>query len=90
MDDELIVLGNTQPDWHGNLYSSFRYGPFTLSGLLAHQQGGDIFDFTLNYTVGRGVHDWTANRGTSFVYPGIRESTGQPNDIEIVRDEKYF
>ena len=63
MDDELIVLGNTQPDWHGNLYSSFRYGPFTVSGLLAHQQGGDIFDFTLNYTVGRGVHDWTAKPG---------------------------
>lgn len=90
MDDELIVLGKTQPDWFGNVYSSFRYGPFTLSGLLTHQQGGDIFDFTLNYTVGRGVHKWTLDRGTTFVYPGIRASTGQPNDIEIVRDENYF
>ena len=90
MDDQLIVLGNVQPDWLGNLYTSFRYGPFRLSGLINHVQGGDVFNFTLNYTVGRGVHNWTLERGSTFVYPGIRKSTGQPNDIEIVKDENYF
>ena len=90
MDDQLIVLGNVQPDWLGNLYTSFRYGPFRLSGLINHVQGGDVFNFTLNYTVGRGVHNWTLDRGSTFVYSGIRKSTGQPNDIEIVKDENYF
>jgi len=90
MDDELMVLGNTQPDWHANLYTSFQYGPFTLSGLLNRVQGGDIFDFTLNYTVGRGVHDWTMDRYDTFIYPGIRESTGQANDIVITKDRDYY
>jgi outer membrane receptor protein involved in Fe transport len=90
MDDELIVLGNTQPDWLGNLYSSYRYGPLTLSGLLSTVQGGDIFNFTLNYTVGRGVHDWTLDRGAQFVYEGVRASDGQPNDIVVTKDENYF
>jgi TonB-linked SusC/RagA family outer membrane protein len=90
MDDELIVLGETQPDWLGNLYSSLTIGPFTASGLVSRVQGGDIFNFTLNYTVGRGVHDWTLGRGSSFVYEGVKESTGEPNDIEVVRDENYY
>lgn len=99
MDDELMVLGETQPDWLGNVYSSFRYGPFTMSGLLSTVQGGDIFNFTLNYTVGRGVHDWTLDRGSKFVYDGVKQSScsndpvpscDTPNDIEITRDENYY
>jgi hypothetical protein len=90
LDDELQVLGNTQPDWLGNLYTSLRYGPFTLSGLLSTVQGGDIFNFRLNYTLGRGVHAWTQGRGSTFVYPGVKKSNGQANDIEITRDENYY
>lgn len=90
MDDELIVLGETQPDWLGNMYSSLTVGPFTASGLVSRVQGGDIFNLTLNYTVNRGVHDWTLDRGTRFVYEGVKQSNGQPNDIEVVRDENYY
>jgi hypothetical protein len=90
MDDELIVLGETQPNWLGNIYSSLTLGPFTASGLVSRVQGGDIFNFTLNYTVGRGVHDWTLGRGSSFVYEGVKQSNGQPNDIVVVRDENYY
>ncbi|MEX1183411.1 MAG: SusC/RagA family TonB-linked outer membrane protein [Gemmatimonadota bacterium] len=90
MHDTPMTLGETQPDWLGNIYSSFRLGPFTASGLVSRVQGGDIFNFRLNYTVGRGVHVWTEDRGSSFVYDGVLESTGQPNNIEIVRDENFY
>lgn len=90
LHDELLPLGNMQPDWLGNLYSSFSYGPFTVSGLVNRVQGGDIFNFTLNYTVGRGVHDWTLNRGTTKIYEGVKASTGEPNDIVVTRDENYY
>ena len=90
MDDELIVLGETQPNWLGNVYSSLTIGPFTGSGLVSRVQGGDIFNLTLNYTVGRGVHDWTLDRGTTFVYEGVKASDGSPNNIEVVRDENYY
>lgn len=101
MDDELRVLGNSQADWLGNLSTSFTYGPFTVSGLLSRVQGGDIFNFTLNYTIGRGVHAFTEERGTSYTYAGVKASTantdengnltgGEANDIEIIRDENYY
>jgi TonB-linked SusC/RagA family outer membrane protein len=90
MDDELIVLGETQPDWLGNLYSSLTLGPFTASGLISRVQGGDIFNFTLNYTVPIGVHEWTIDRSSHFVYEGVKESDGAPNDIEVARDENYY
>jgi outer membrane receptor protein involved in Fe transport len=90
MDDERLVLGNIQARWLGNLYTSFRYGPFTLSGLVSTVQGGDIMNLTLNYTIGRGFHDYTMERGSTIVYPGVKESNGQTNDIEIVRDENYY
>lgn len=90
MADTLMVLGETQPHWLGNVYSSFRYGPFTLSGIVSTVQGGDVFNFTLNYTVGRGVQSWTLGRGSSFVYPGVKESDGSPNDITVTRDRNYY
>ncbi|MEX1183413.1 MAG: SusC/RagA family TonB-linked outer membrane protein [Gemmatimonadota bacterium] len=90
MDDELKVLGETQPDWIGNVYSQLRYGPFQVGGLVSRVQGGQIFNFTLNYTVNRGVHDWTLDRGSSFIYEGVKASNGQPNDIVTVRDEEYY
>jgi hypothetical protein len=53
-------------------------------------QGGDVFTFTDNYTVGRGVTSWSLNRGTTFVYPGVKQSDGSPNDITITRDRDYY
>ncbi len=90
MADTLMVLGETQPHWLGSIYSSFQYGPFTLAGMISTVQGGDVFDFTLNYTVGRGVHSWTMNRGSTFVYPGVKASDGSLNDIVVTRDENYY
>ncbi|MEX2531888.1 MAG: SusC/RagA family TonB-linked outer membrane protein [Gemmatimonadota bacterium] len=90
LHDDMRVVGNAQPDWLGNLGSSFTYGPLTLSGLLSRVQGGEILNFTLNYVIGRGAHDWTLDRGTRFVEPGVKASNGQPNDIEILRDENYY
>ncbi|MGH7574737.1 MAG: SusC/RagA family TonB-linked outer membrane protein, partial [Longimicrobiales bacterium] len=34
LDENLLVIGNSQPDWLGNLSTAFTYGPFTVSGLL--------------------------------------------------------
>ena len=82
--------GTSRARWLGNMYTSFRYGPFTVSGLVSTVQGGDIMNLTLNYTIGRGVHNITDERGSTIVYPGVKESTGQTNDIQIVWDENYY
>ncbi len=91
LTDQPIVLGSMDPNWLGNIYSSFQYGPFTLSGVVSTVQGGQGLDFTLNYTIGRGVSSLSLNRGTSFVYPGVLASNhSQANNITITRDQNYY
>ncbi len=89
-DDQLKVIGTTQPDWTGNLYNAFSYGPFTLSGLVTMSRGGQVLDFDLNYTVYQGTAGVTANRGTWYTYKGIVASTGQPNTQKVLRDQAYY
>lgn len=89
-DDEQKVIGDTQPDWLGNLYSSFNAGPLTLSALLSTVQGGDILNFDLNYTVSTGIAKITELRGTEYVYEGVNVNTGEPNTKVITRDQEYW
>lgn len=89
-DDQQKVIGNTQPDWMGNLSTSFQSGPFTISALLNTVQGGDILNFDLNYTVNLGIAKITELRGTEYVYEGVNVNTGEPNTVKIIRDQDYW
>lgn len=96
------TIGNIQPDWQGNLRSTFRYKGFSLSGLLDVQQGGDILNFDLNYSIGYGMAEITETRGTQmtdpdaegyvepYVWSGVKASNGEPNDIKLVRDQDFW
>jgi hypothetical protein len=56
-----------------------------------YQKGGDIYATTVGALVGRGlVEDTDFDRTQSIVLPGIRQSTGQPNDIQTTATEAYF
>ncbi|MCH2194137.1 MAG: SusC/RagA family TonB-linked outer membrane protein, partial [Kordia sp.] len=56
-----------------------------------YQQGGDIYATTVGALVGRGlVEDTDFDRTQSIVLPGVRQSTGQPNDIQLTATEAYF
>ncbi len=83
-------IGNVQPDWLANFRTSFNYRGIGLSGLIDIRQGGDILNMDLYYTTFYGTAAHTANRGTTYVYDGIVESTGQPNEQEITRDQAYY
>lgn len=89
-DDRLKVIGSTEADWMGNLYSSFQYGPVALSGVLTTRQGGQILNFDLNYTVNRGIASVTEARNSPYVYKGLNVNTRQPNTVEIIRDRDYW
>ncbi len=89
-DDQLKVIGTTQPDWTGNVYTAFTYGPFTVSGLITARHGGQVLNFDLNYTVYQGTAGVTAKRNTWYTYKGIVASTGQPNTKKIYRDQSYW
>ncbi len=89
-DDRLKVIGTTEADWLGNLYTAFQYGPVSVSGLVTTRQGGQILNFDLNYTVARGIASVTEARNTPYVYKGLNETTRQPNTVEIIRDQEYW
>jgi TonB-linked SusC/RagA family outer membrane protein len=90
IDSELGAIGNVLPDWLANVRSTIRYKGLELSALLDIREGGDIMNMDLFYTTFYGTAAHTANRGTMFIVPGVNATTGQPNDIEIVRDGLYY
>ncbi|HKK45038.1 MAG TPA: SusC/RagA family TonB-linked outer membrane protein [Balneolaceae bacterium] len=100
--DQQKTIGNIQPDWQGNLRTTFHYKGFSLSGLFDVQQGGDILNFDLNYTIRYGMAKITEQRGTQmtdpnkkgyikpYVWDGVKKSNGEPNDIKLLRDEDFW
>lgn len=87
---ELGPIGNVSPDWTGNLRTTFSYRGIGLSALLDKRQGGDILNFDQFYSTFYGTHKVTADRGSTYVFDGVNAETGEPNDIEIVRDQAFY
>lgn len=83
-------IGNIQPDWLGNLRTSFNYKGFGLTALVNVQQGGDILNFDKNYTIASGYAEITENRYDQYVWPGVDADTGEPNTIEVTRDMEFW
>jgi outer membrane receptor protein involved in Fe transport len=90
LDDELKVLGETQIDWHGSLNTSFRFRNFAVSTLIERRQGGDMLNFELQYTIPPGQAKLTENRGDTYVFEGVNQTTGQPNTVELERTEAFW
>ncbi len=87
---ETGAIGNVQPDWTGNLRTTFNYKGISLSALLDKRQGGDILNFDLYYSIYYGTAQITENRGSTYIYEGVNVNTGLPNDVEITRDQDYY
>ncbi|MDT8414851.1 MAG: SusC/RagA family TonB-linked outer membrane protein [Flavobacteriaceae bacterium] len=85
-----FVIGDPNPDWILNISNSFSYKGFTLSSLINYTHGGDIYSQTIATLLGRGLIQETANRRETFVLPGVQQSTGQPNTVQINNSGFYF
>lgn len=44
---ELVPIGNTEPDWQGNITSSFNYKGFGVNLAFGYQFGGQVYNQTL-------------------------------------------
>lgn len=85
----LPIIGNPNPDWTANISNTFSYKNLSLSFLLNHVQGGDIYSNTISVLVGRGLVEDTVDRDASFVLPGVGPD-GNPNNIQINNSDYYF
>ena len=82
------IIGDPNPDYVMNINNSMSYKNFTFSFLLSHTKGGDIATTTVATLLGRGLIN--GDRNKTFILPGILESTGQPNTLQINNSQYYF
>lgn len=83
-------IGNVTPDYTANLRTSFNYKGIAFSALFDTKQGNDILNFNYWDMALNGTAEVTEDRGSTFVFPGVNENTGQPNTQEIVKDQDYY
>lgn len=90
-DPENGVIGDPNPDWFSTVNTGLTWKNWTFNMQWEYQQGGDIYATTIGALVGRGlVEDTDFDRTQSIVLPGVRQATGQPNDIQLTATEAYF
>ena len=79
-DDNIRVIADPNPDWTGNLRSTFTFGKASVSGLLDIRKGGDIVNGTRGALYSYGTHRDTENRAVC---------TG-PNNADCTGNEQAF
>ena len=90
-DPENRFIADPNPDWFMTIGTSIRFKAFTMSMQWEYQNGGDIVSATIGAIGGRGLSQETDfDRTQSVILPGVRQSTGQPNDIQLTATEAYF
>ena len=85
------IIGDPNPDWFTTVNTGLTWKNLSFNMQWEYQKGGDILATTVGALVGRGlVEDTDFDRTQSIVLPGVRQSTGQPNDIQVTSTEAYF
>lgn len=82
------IIGNPNPDYVMNFINSLSYKNFNLNFQVSHTAGGDIYSSTIATLFGRGLIG--EDRKNTFILPGVQDSTGQPNQVQINNSSYYF
>ena len=89
-NNELIKLGNYNPDFTLGWNNSFSYKDWTASFLFDWRQGGEIVSRTRALGNVGGQLAETANRpDAGIVAQGVNINTGQPNTIAVSAESYY-
>ncbi|MBC9930739.1 SusC/RagA family TonB-linked outer membrane protein [Chitinophaga qingshengii] len=88
--DGTAPIGYVTPKWLGGITSTFTWKALTFSFVLDHKHGGDILNLDNHYLLFYGTPKVTENRGTSYVFPGIIESSKKPNTTAVPLDQSYY
>lgn len=97
--NELVVLGDPNPDWVGSWINGFSYKGFNLNVMMEYRHRGAIYASTVTATLARGVtKDPVADRELTFIMPGVRQDGNNadgtpryiPNDYQISASDYFF
>jgi TonB-linked SusC/RagA family outer membrane protein len=75
-DPNIRVIADPNPDWTGNVRTSFRYKKATISGLLDIRRGGQIINGTRGALYSYGTHKDTEGRAVCVSQAGALACTG--------------
>jgi TonB-linked SusC/RagA family outer membrane protein len=90
VDSENGIVGDPNPDFIAGWRNTLQYKNWTLSFLLDIRVGGDMFNGTKGVMRRLGTHIDTDERNETFVWDGVFQDTGAPNDVPISRDEQFY
>jgi hypothetical protein len=90
VDSENGIVGDPNPDFIAGWRNTLQYKNWTLSFLLDIRVGGDMFNGTKGVMRRLGTHIDTDGRNETFVWDGVFQDTGAPNDVAISRDEQFY
>jgi TonB-linked SusC/RagA family outer membrane protein len=97
--NELVILGDPNPDWVGSWINGFSYKGFNLNIMMEYRHRGVIYSNTVTATLARGVtKDPVADRELTFIMPGVRQDGSNadgtpryiPNDYQITASDYFF
>ncbi len=89
-DSQDGVIGDPNPDWVANLNNSISYQNFTLGFQFNYTQGGDMWSSTISTLLGRGLITETIDRENTYILPGVQQSDGRVNDVQINNSDYFF
>lgn len=85
------ILGDPTPDYKLTGISTLSYKSFSFRMQWDYTQGGDMVAYTPGTLVGRGLtKDTDFDRLLPLILPGVKESDGKPNDVQISASAAYF
>ncbi|WP_088341533.1 SusC/RagA family TonB-linked outer membrane protein [Robiginitalea sediminis] len=89
-DGNVPIIGDAIPDYTMNFINTLRYKNWSLNFQLNHVKGGDMLSSTVAVLLGRGLIVETADRENTYILPGVRQSTGEANTIQINNSTYFF
>tara|TARA_R110000787_G_scaffold279936_1_gene390338 strand:+ start:3400 stop:6624 length:3225 start_codon:yes stop_codon:yes gene_type:complete len=89
-DGILPFIGDPNPDFVMNYTNTFEYKGWSFGVAINHTSGGDIYSTTVATLMGRGLTTDTEDRLSTYILPGVSQSTGLPNDVQINNSNFYF
>ncbi len=84
------IIGDANPDFIMNWNNTLSYKNFSFYFLFSYQAGGDIYSSTISTLVGRGLIKETIDREATYILPGVQQSTGLPNNVQLNNSSYWF
>jgi TonB-linked SusC/RagA family outer membrane protein len=84
------IVGDPNFDYALGISNTLTYKRIRLYALLDIKQGGQMYNGTKNVMLNLGTHKFTENREEDYIFPGVNENTGEPNDVPIKRDYIFY